>query len=323
MIKIEKKIIIFLVVLLLFGCSKTSNKKSSVVEDSLLVAVSLDAQAFVVNSIAKDLVETVVVIPLNSDPHTYDANIKQIMKIASADIYFTAGLDVERKIFEKVFSSKKHPKVVRLFDSSLLLPLARGTHNHDEDHHDHEDGDDHDEEPHLSGFTSGEEIDELIVPLDKDPHFWLSRKGLIYSSEIITEELIQLFPESRESLEANKADLIMAINAKFDELKSISIEYSKVLVYHPSYQYLLEEVNIVQVPIQIEGKEPNLKQMNQIVELIKLADIPNFILVQPQYDPESVKILTQKYGLGIKIIDSLSANPFDAVDQAVDIFAGL
>jgi len=60
----------------------------------------------------------------------------------------------------------------------------------------------------------------------------------------------------------NFLDDLTALQHYFDEHLS-QLEHKEFLVFHPSWGYLADELCMIQIPIQIEGKSPSPKQLNQ------------------------------------------------------------
>lgn len=298
-----KKIFIVLIILMLLAmsCTKREDKESS---DKVSIAVTLDAYSTFLKFLIEDNAEIITVIPVNADPHTYDANIKQIMKISNAEIYFTSGLEIEQNIIEKAYSNNKNLKIVALFQEDLLLPRPRDIHTKEHKHRSFK-------------KSKNKDLENLIVPLDKDAHFWFDWQGLVYSVDLMTRHLLEIFPELTSLITSNREKLILAINNTYTDLNEIAknISLKQILVYHPSYQYLFKNFGLQQVPIQIDGKEPNLRQLYQINQMIADGELAGFILMQPQYNSESVKIIQEKFNLELEQLDPLGANILETLEE--------
>lgn len=90
-----RKLALLFIVLLLISCSKNSSNKS---DDKIKAVVSIAPMKFIVEQIGGSNVEVSSIIPIGSDPHTFDPSPQTIKKIHDSDVYFLIGGSF---IFEK------------------------------------------------------------------------------------------------------------------------------------------------------------------------------------------------------------------------------
>ena len=92
-----------------------------------------------------------------------------------------------------------------------------------------------------------------------------------------------------------------------NEIKNILKPYkdSAFMVFHPSWGYFAKRYDLVQIPIELQGKEP---KPNELVELIKDAKEHNIkiVFVSPQFSQKSAKTISQNIGANVVSIDPLS-----------------
>ncbi|ECQ5882694.1 TPA: zinc ABC transporter substrate-binding protein [Campylobacter coli] len=253
-----------------------------------IISVSIPPQAFFVEKIAKDSVEINILIPPNSDEHTMEFKPQALKKLEQSKIYFLADLELEKILGEKFKSVLKNVKIVNINEGIHLL---EGGHDHEHEH-------DHD------GHHAEEEHDG-----HNDPHVWLDPVLVKKLAQNITQALVQSFPKNKEFYEANLANFLKELDQMDaqieEELKNI--KRNEFIVYHPSWAYLAKRYNLVQIPVEIDGKEPKSKDLQNLIKLAKEKDI-RVIFVQPGFPENSAKVLAKELNAQIVSINHLARN---------------
>lgn len=253
-----------------------------------IISVSIPPQAFFVEKIAKDSVEINILIPPNSDEHTMEFKPQALKKLEQSKIYFLADLELEKILGEKFKSVLKNVKIVNINEGIHLL---EGGHDHEHEH-------DHD------GHHAEEEHAE-----HNDPHVWLDPVLVKKLAQNITQALVQSFPKNKEFYEANLANFLKELDqmdAQIEE-KLKNIKRNEFIVYHPSWAYLAKRYNLVQIPVEIDGKEPKSKDLQNLIKLAKEKDI-RVIFVQPGFPENSAKVLAKELNAQIVSINHLARN---------------
>ncbi|EAI3515892.1 zinc ABC transporter substrate-binding protein [Campylobacter coli] len=253
-----------------------------------IISVSIPPQAFFVEKIAKDSVEINILIPPNSDEHTMEFKPQALKKLEQSKIYFLADLELEKILGEKFKSVLKNVKIVNINEGIHLL---EGGHDHEHEH-------DHD------GHYAEEEHDE-----HNDPHVWLDPVLVKKLTQNITQALVQSFPKNKEFYEANSANFLKELDQMDAQIaeKLKNIKRNEFIVYHPSWAYLAKRYNLVQIPVEIDGKEPKSKDLQNLIKLAKEKDI-RVIFVQPGFPENSAKVLAKELNAQIVSINHLARN---------------
>lgn len=255
-----------------------------------IISVSIPPQAFFVEKIAKDSVEINILIPPNSDEHTMEFKPQALKKLEQSKIYFLADLELEKILGEKFKSVLKNVKIVNINEGIHLL---EGGHDHEHEHeHDHD------------GHHAEEEHDEY-----NDPHVWLDPVLVKKLAQNITQALVQSFPKNKEIYEANLANFLKELDQMDAQIaeKLKNIKRNEFIVYHPSWAYLAKRYNLVQIPVEIDGKEPKSKDLQNLIKLAKEKDI-RVIFVQPGFPENSAKVLAKELNAQIVSINHLARN---------------
>jgi zinc transport system substrate-binding protein len=79
------------------------------------------------------------------------------------------------------------------------------------------------------------------------------------------------------------------------------------MVFHPSWGYFAEAYGLVQVPVEIEGKEPKPAQLRKLIRHARDRHIKT-VFVQPQFSAKSADLLSREIGGQIVFADPLAEN---------------
>ncbi len=241
----KKFLLILLSFFMLVGCtSNVTNTTSTTTpaneaEDTVLnVTVTTSFLEDMINVLAGDLVNTVLIIPAGEDPHTYEPKPEDYQKLSNADLIFYHGLHFEGKMIE-ILESLNGVPVSKAFNESDLLVM--------------------DEE----GVT--------IV----DPHFWFDID--LYKQATITaaNELIKALPENKEVIENNLNNYLTELD-DLKEYASTNIgliaKESRILITpHDAFSYFAREYDI-------EVKAPQGVSTDAELSTNEMAETANFIV---------------------------------------------
>ncbi|WP_407643626.1 metal ABC transporter solute-binding protein, Zn/Mn family [Campylobacter portucalensis] len=183
-------------------------------------------------------------------------------------------------------------------------------HTHDMAHHMHNHH--HGQCPHHHGHHHS----------GLDPHIWTDPILVKIQAKNIKDALVKKFPTNKEKYEKNYAKFIKVLD-DFDQQTSkklSNLKNNKFIVYHPSWGYFAKRYNLVQIPIEVEGKEPKPADLKELIEEAKEEDI-KVIFVAPQFSKKSAKIIAKESGAKVVEIDQLPENWLKEMKKTVDIFA--
>ncbi|MFQ6342945.1 metal ABC transporter solute-binding protein, Zn/Mn family [Campylobacter sp. VTCC 70190] len=239
------------------------------------VSVSIAPQAFFVKKIAGDTLDVNIILPPNSNEHSFEFKPSTMKKLEKSDIYFTIGLE-----FEKIFTSKfrQNFKKLELVDMQKNIPLLQIHEEHDEHHHE-----------------------------EFDPHTWLDPILVQTMALNIYDTLAQKYPQNKEFYKQNLDKFLaqldslnLQIASKLEKLKN-----REFVVYHPSWSYFASRYKLTQIPVEILGKEPKAKDLQNLIALMKTKNI-KVIFVQNGFPENAAKTLAKESGAEIYKIDHLA-----------------
>jgi zinc transport system substrate-binding protein len=77
------------------------------------------------------------------------------------------------------------------------------------------------------------------------------------------------------------------------------------MVFHPSWGYFARQYGLTQIPIEIQGKEPNPRGLSQIITQGRDLGI-KVIFVQPQFSEKSAAVIATEIGATTAELDPLA-----------------
>ena len=270
--------------------ARGETEETSIKETRPRIAVSIIPQQYVVNRIAGNLAETVVLVGPGQSPHSYEPTPRQMASLSQAQAWITSNTDFELALRPKI--SSMYPSL-RIVDGTegVVFRSMEEHHHEDDDHHD--DLHDHDDEHHHAG-----EIDR---------HTWLGREPMKIMAEKIAETLISLDPEHREIYQRNLNAFHSDIDALFSQLEVdlAPLRGTTVFVYHPSFGYFLDDFGIHQRAVETGGKEPTARALSELIGEARLVQ-PEAIFVQAQFPTQAARTVAETIGAQVLPLDPLA-----------------
>ncbi|TBR78719.1 ABC transporter substrate-binding protein [Campylobacter novaezeelandiae] len=249
-----------------------------------LISVSIAPQAFFVKKIAANTLNINIILPPNSNEHNFEFKPSTMKDLEKSDIYFTIGLEFEKIFIDKFKQNFPKLQVVNIQKNITLLE----TDNEHEHLHDHSHKHEHSHE-HF------------------DPHTWLDPILVQTMALNIYNALIQKYPQNKNLYKQNLDQFLIELNdlnfqivSKLKKLKN-----KEFVVYHPSWTYFARRYNLIQIPVEILGKEPKSKDLQKLIALIKNKNI-KIIFVQNGFPENAAKTLAKECNAKIYKIDHLS-----------------
>lgn len=276
-----------------------------------LVSVSIPPQKYFVEKIAASTLDINVIIPASTDEHNFDFKPATMKKLEKSDIYFTIGLEFERVFADKFQSNFANLQVI---DTGKDLRNLKTLHTHSKDEHDeheHKEHAGHDEHAHGKEHHAGHHAHKHSNPhethSEKDPHIWLDPILVKIQASTIAKALIAKYPQNKALYEANLAKFqaeLDALNAEISALFEKS-KNKKFIIYHPSLAYFAARYHLVQIPVEIEGKEPKTKDLQRLISVAKKENIKT-IFVQKGFSQNAAKSLAKELKASVVELNHLS-----------------
>ncbi|MBL7190356.1 zinc ABC transporter substrate-binding protein [bacterium] len=276
------KAILITICSLIFASCAEKNGKAKETSDKIRVFLSILPQSYLVERIGGEYVDVRVLVQFNQNPHTFEITPRQMAAMSEADIFFTIGLPFEDRITDKITSV--NPKIKILPSDKDVKKIEMAGHHHEE----------REIEEHIHGNAA------------YDPHIWLSPSNLKIIAANIALGLAELKPEKAEQFQQN----YLKFTVESDSVNNIIIEKFKpiqgapVFIFHPVLGYFCGEYSLKQYPVEIEGKSPSPKELEGLVEEVRMMGI-RVLFVQPQFDKRPAQIIADAAGCSIKEFNPL------------------
>ena len=273
--------------------------------DGLPVFVSILPQQYFVQQIGGEHVDVQVMVTPGASPATYEPKPRQMAALSRARLYFAIGVPFETAWLDKIAAANPTMQVVHTERGIPKQPMA-------EHHHGDEHGDDAGQSPE----------DGHSAPGILDPHIWLSPPLVKLQAATIMEALVAADPTHAADYERNGRRFQAAIDALDRDLKKTFAgqEGRRFMVFHPSWGYFAAAYGLVQVPIELEGKDPKPAQLQALIQYARQHHI-KVIFVQPQFSRRSAAIVAAEIGGRVVPADPLALNWMENLRQVAGEFA--
>ncbi len=257
--------------------ARTNNNKS----EKPIILVSIAPQKYFVEQVAgTDTFEIAVIVPEGQSPHSYEPTPSQLVRMSKAVLWFTIGVEFEAVLI---------PKLTAIAPSLKLIDTTQGIlYRELESHSDR----DHDEAVGIE--KNSQQTETHHVETGKDPHVWLGLSNAVIQTSTICQALSDLMPDMQDVFRRNQAQFASRIQALKAELaaKTQVLQKKSVFVYHPAFGYLLDEIGLTQMPIEVSGKEPGTQQLTAIINAMK-QEGARVIFVQKQFSSLSAQKIAE------------------------------
>jgi len=248
------------------------------------VIVSILPQAEFVEAIGGEKVKVDVMVPPGYSPHTYEPTPSQMTAVEKADIYASVGSGVEFEIawLDKLLSFNPDIKLVDCSKGIDLIRTAGHSHNDKENHNHTEEG-------------------------SYDPHIWLSLLNAKKMVHNIYDGLADFDPENEPYYQDNLENYL-------DQLDSLHNEFSQAfegldnrvfMIHHPSMGYFARDYDLIQLPIEDEGKEPTMAGLDRLIRQAREHNV-NIVFTSPQFNPESAEVIAGEINGAVVGLDGLA-----------------
>jgi zinc transport system substrate-binding protein len=283
------------------SCSRQTEK------NGILIAVSIPPQAWFVSQIAGDKAACITLVPAGQNQHAYEPGPRQIQSLMSADAWILSGAEFEISL---------RPKIENLFPNVLVIDGTQDVKFRYIEAHEHDEANDHNNDNDQNPVFNSHSDLTANSSLELDRHTWLGREPAKILASHIKDTLCAIDNKNKEYYQAQYNSLAAAIDIEFDKLK-ISLAPLKgrsVFVYHPSFGYFLDEFGIVQEAVEKGGKEPSVRELNNLITKIN-EEQAAAIFVQTQFPASAAKTLASAANLELISLDPLSYNWLENIRQ--------
>jgi zinc transport system substrate-binding protein len=252
----------------------------------LKVGVGILPMRYFAERVGGEFVEVTVLVGPGQEPHTFEPTMKQMSALEEARLYFTMGMPFEQRLVEKLRASSRQLTVVDVRSGLTLRRLSP-------------------QEVHAGHGGAGGEPGERAG--EPDPHVWLNPRLVKVIAATMASALTQADPahgdDYKKNLAAFQADLDR-VDAKLAQVLA-PLKGKEFLVFHPAFGYLADAYGLVQVAVEVEGKEPSAKQLAELIDTGRQKHV-RVVFVQKQFSQRSAEAVAQALGAAVVPMDDLA-----------------
>jgi zinc transport system substrate-binding protein len=265
-----------------------------------LILVSVPPYKKMVQSLVGNKFRVESVVPSGFDPHLYEAKPKDMRKIKDAVLWFGIGEAFEYKLLDALKNSGSNIAYLNLVEQletkgykDLLIPF---------------------DEHHLNCCDHGHHHDSPLVRYDR--HLWLGLELDSIQSMIIVEKLTELYPYFKGVFEGYLEELMREHDVLINWIES-NIKDSRPITFltpHPAYSYFAKEFDVVQIPIEVAGKEPNIQDLNKLLADVRTQKV-DCVIIQPQHSKKAAEYIAKDLDIPVYMIDPYNENYLDTCNR--------
>lgn len=264
-------------------------------EGPLPVIVSIVPQKYFVEKIGGNLVKTEVMVPPGATPEQYEPKPRQMTALSKAKLYLACGVPFETTWLPRIAAA--NPQVQVIHTEKDIRKRDMEAHSHGEASNSKAGGHSHEEHG------------------EKDPHVWLSPPLVMMQARTILEALTAADPQNRQTYENGYKSFItelVELDTFLLRLFQSDMKTRSFMIFHPAWGYFADAYGLQQIPVEVEGKEPRPRQLDNSIKLARSLGIKT-IFVQPQSSPKSAQAIADAVGGTLYQADPLAPDWADNI----------
>lgn len=276
---IRNTILVMLVAIIIFlvFLSMKQDKPTLMIEEKPTIALSTFSLYDITKHIAGESVNTFMILPFGVDAHSYEPTPKQIIQLHKSDLVIYSGAGLEPWINGFEFHN-------RAIDMSQHVELKElNEEAHEKEHH-------HEETNNL------------------DPHYWLDLQNMIKATEVISKELIALFPKNMELYTKNRDSYIEMLKKLDNDYRDAlsTCKHDTIIVNHNAFLYLSSRYGFkVEALSGLSSEaEPSAKNMANLIDHVKEYQLKT-IFFESFVNDKAIKSIAHEAKVDVDVLQPL------------------
>lgn len=230
-------------------------------EKTMTVVVGFEPQARMLRQIGGDSLNVVTLLPPGSDAENYQPTPSTMKAMADADVWFTLGTEGFESSLRK--SAESNFPNLMIADCTDWIDKIYGTHE-------------------------GED--------SFDPHLLASVRNSISIARNMTEKLCEFYPERAGGMKERSEKLIGELKKTDKLISDLNISGFKFAIRHPSLSYFARDYGLIQLPLEVEGKESTPRQLAERMTEIR-KQTPAVFVIDAKHASERDKDMADELGM--------------------------
>lgn len=253
------------------GEEKTQTNKLDIVSTTSIVGD-------VVKNVGGDFIELTVLLPLGSDPHSFEPSPQDIAKVAQSDVIFANGAGLEEFLEDLIKSAGANDKLVHLSEGIELL----------------------------QNTTEGKPEN-----VNGDPHVWTDPNNVIVWTHNIAHTLGELDPSNAESYNANAQgyeDKLQELDTWIrEQVADIPEGNREIVTDHHYLTYFIDAYGLTQTGAIISGystlSEPTAQEFAKLEDAIHALGV-RAVFIGNTVNPTLAQRLTEDTGIQLVTLNT-------------------
>ena len=268
-------------VILAAGCTSTATPSTMT---EITVVTTNNVIADWVRHVGGDRVDVFALLPVGSDPHTFQPGARDVTRVADADIVFSIGLNMEGAWLEELVKNTASTPGTVVALGETVEPLKVDERQDDND---------------------------LF-----DPHFWFDPVRVRLAVSDITARLSLLDPEGEEEYASNANFYSQELDSLhewiLEQVAQVPSERRKLVTSHDSLEYFAQRYGFEVVGTIIPGVttelDPLAAELTNLSDAIRTQQVPA-IFTEITMNDQLAKSLAEE--AGVKVISTLHTGSLD------------
>ena len=239
-------------------------------DDTRTVVVSIEPLRYFTEQIAGNRFKVQTMVPAGSNPETYEPTPQQMVKLSNSTLYFKVGrIGFEETWMKKLTDNAPDMKVIDTSKSITPAKTAGGIID-----------------PHTwmscqSARIIADNICQALCEwMPKDSAYFTKRcqrfKGMVISK--VEQEMTPYFRKAKEARE------------QLTQKKETRFPF---VIYHPALTYFAKDHGFEQLPIEEEGREPSIAQLQALINRAKQDQIKT-VFIQKEFANRNVDVVARE-----------------------------
>ena len=264
--------------------------------DAKNVFVSILPQKYFVERIGGRHVNISVMVGVGQSPATYEPSPRQMALLSESQLYFRMGVPFENVWIDVIKELNTNLKLIEC--CTELVNIITEGHHHDVDH-------------------------QIGKENAKDPHVWTSPENAKVIALKVKNALVDSQPLYKLEFESNYIRLIEDLNELDKDIKSRlgQLNNRYIIVSHPSWGYYAEAYNLIQLPIELDGKEVRAKSLAKLIQFARSKNIKR-IFTQKQFNKDAAKIIAREINAELIELNPLAEDYIANLHYVTDAIVG-
>lgn len=154
-----------------------------------------------------------------------------------------------------------------------------------------------------------------------DSHIWTDPLAVKIQARNIAKALSQTYPQNAQIFNEN----LIKFEQEIDELDSYinenlkDIKNRKFIIQHPSWTYFANRYNLVQIPIEFEGKDVKPARLANLIDTVNKEDI-KIIITSPNFSQKNATAISNQVPINLIQVNELEENWDQNLKRVADIF---